>query len=179
MKNHDIILSKVLIVFLVLLLPTAAMAQEEVINETTTINADEIKYYSFSGEEGVTITVSINVTSGGPIDILLLDSSNFQTYKNAFVSGSSTNFEYYVDGSALSVKSKTYEFTLPSSQTYYIVIENADFTSGGASPQGSVDVKIVVSTSQSAPGFELLLLLPTLIMMSMIVILKKRRPITI
>ncbi len=153
MKKHFLMGLMFLSVFL---FSVMAVTGTDLVNETKVINKDQMYSSGFSLSAQTTITVSINVTSGGPVDLLLMNSGNYTTYENAFTSGNSGTFYYIVDGSSLSVKAKTYSVTLGKGD-YYVVIENADFTSGGASSTGSVTAAILISydSSSASPGFEL------------------------
>lgn len=57
----------------------------------------------------------------------------------------SATFTYYTTGSALNVTSKSYTFETPTTDRYYIVVNNADNVEGGATPQGPVDFHIIVT----------------------------------
>jgi len=52
---------------------------------------------------------------------------------------------YYVDGSALNVVSKTYTWTAPESNTYYIVADNTDAPDDGAYAGHAVNVHVVIT----------------------------------
>jgi hypothetical protein len=128
--------------------------------ETTTISVsssfvDESPYIEYGSAwhsstvypKGMTIHVSVRVQEGGPIDVLLMNSGDFLNFENLIRGGEAGNFQYLKKGSALNVKSIDYEFTIPSDDRYFVVLNNAGRIEGGAVPVGpvTVHIKIVVS----------------------------------
>ncbi len=91
--------------------------------------------------------MTVRVEEGGPIDVLLMDSGDFLNFENLIKGGEAGNFQYFKKGSALDVKSIDYEFTIPSDDRYFVVLNNAGHIEGGAVPVGpvTVHIKIVVS----------------------------------
>jgi hypothetical protein len=128
--------------------------------ETTTISVsssfvDESPFIEYGGawhystvfRKGATIHVTVRVEEGGPIDVLLMNSGDFLDFDH-FMKGEGGTFQYFEMGSALNVKSVYYQFTIPSDDRYFIVLNNAGrVEGGGAIPVGAVTVyvKIVVS----------------------------------
>jgi len=104
------------------------------------------QHFSTVFPKGATIHVTVRVEEGGPIDALLMSSGEFLYFEN-LVKGEVGSFQYFKEGSALNVKSIDYEFTIPSDDRYFIVLNNAGHIEGGAVPIGPVTVyvKIVVS----------------------------------
>jgi len=99
-------------------------------------------YYSFNGNSGNIYHIS--VSAGSLIDILVMDQSNFNSYQNAFKSGSAISFNAV---SYKSVSSKDFTYILPNSGTYYVVIDNSPFLNGGADAKTSViaSTKIILT----------------------------------
>lgn len=95
-------------------------------------------------EIGDILNVDIQVTSGGSVDILLMDAADYVNYMQDF------ELEYYIDGSADDVKSKKYSFTFDKPGDYYLVVDNDDIY-GLADPIGSVDVHYKLSISTPTP----------------------------
>lgn len=131
------------------------------LDETKTIDIDMYYEISLTGiQAGDILNVNVQVTKGGPVDVLLMKSSDYVNYLKAVQSEQGGIFNYYVDGSSDSVKSKTYSVTFPESGEYYLVVDNTDNPAGWASPAGSVDVRTkvtVVPPAQETPGFEAIL----------------------
>lgn len=115
------------------------------------IVADETKYleqgvYWFAStvlKEGDELEVTVEVKQGGLIDVLLFDSGDYLQFEQ-FMEGTGEEFTYFVAGSALNVTSKSYTFQIPSSDRYYVVINNAGRIEGGATPEGEVAVYLKV-----------------------------------
>ena len=80
-------------------------------------------------------------------DILIMDSDNFEKYKNA-VKNKSGNFEYYTDSSFLNKKVIDYRFEIPKREIFYLVIDNTIFPGNGASPIGEISVEIKVKVNR-------------------------------
>lgn len=113
--------------------------------------AEETKYLEYEQywsvstelEEGYEIEVTVEVKQGGPIDVLLFDSGDYLQFEQ-FMEGTGEEFTYFVAGSALNVMSKSYTFQIPSSDRYYVVINNAGRIEGGATPEAEVAVYLKV-----------------------------------
>ena len=117
------------------------------------VNVDETKTIDMYGwleipindvEIGDILNVDIQVTSGGSVDVLLMDAVDYVNYMQDI------DLEYYVDGSAEDVKSKKYSFTFDNPGDYYLVVDNDDVY-GLANPIGSVDIHYKLSISTSTP----------------------------
>ncbi len=88
----------------------------------------------------------MEVKDGGPVDVLLLDSKNYLDFEE-FFRGRRSSFKYFKTGSALNIMSKSYSFTIPYTDRWFIVICNEDLISGGAEPRGDVSVFIKVTVT--------------------------------
>lgn len=131
------------------------------LDETKTIATDMYYELSFTGiQAGDVLNVNVQVIKGGPVDVLLMKSSEYVNYLKATQSESGGTFKYYVDGSSDNIKSKTYSFSFPESGDYYLVVDNTNNPVNGANPTGDVDVRAkitVVPPAQETPGFEAIL----------------------
>ncbi|MFX0115360.1 MAG: hypothetical protein ACFFB3_12495 [Candidatus Hodarchaeota archaeon] len=166
-----------LIIFLMLgIIIAMPVAAKELINVTETINEGDMASYSFLGDEGTEIELRIEVTSGDAVDMLFMDENGYIMYSSAFESNESSSFMYYTGATSLNVTEDDRGIELPATQTYYVVIENADFTNGGASSTGSVDVKLVVTTKEDekTPGFEWVGLSSALLIAGAIILRQRR-----
>ena len=107
-----------------------------IINDLVNIPEDSYRYYSFNSNSGNTYHVSIGADL--PIDILIMDQSNFNIYKNGFMSGSNGVTYYAVRYN--SVTSEDFDYIPPDSGTYYVVIEKTPTISlnSGANAKTSV-----------------------------------------
>lgn len=122
-------------------------AAETIVDETTTVESDEYLYYSALFYEGATITVSVK-TDGAPIDVFLMDAQDFDEYEDE----QSDYIHYYVDGSALKIMNKRYNWVVPETNTYYIVVDNTIAPDAGANPRRSINVHVAIA-GEEAPGF--------------------------
>lgn len=117
-----------------------APAPTTVLDETTTVYWDEYLFYPVRLDKGDLITISMT-TDGSPIDLFLMNAQDFDEYDRV-----QTGYvTYYVEGSALHVVSKTYTWTVPESNTYYIVADNTDAPDGGAYAGRAVNVHVVIT----------------------------------
>ena len=92
---------------------------------------------------GDTIDVTIEVKSGGTIDILLLNSGDKIDWDD-FFQNDIGSFSYVQAGSGFNVESIHYRFTLPTSDRYFVVLNNAGGINGGAVPIAEVTVYIKI-----------------------------------
>jgi hypothetical protein len=130
-------------------------------DETKTIGMDMYYELSFTGiQAGDVLNVNVQVTKGGPVDVLLMKSSDYVDYLKAAQSENGGTFKYYIDGSSDNIKSKTYSFSFPESGDYYLVVDNTNNPTSGANPTGDVDVRAritVVPPVEETPGFDAIL----------------------
>lgn len=132
-------------------------------NIDTTKTVDLNKYMEIPLSEvaaGDVVNVDIQVTSGGPVDILLMKTSDYSGYLNAIKERGTVN--YIADGSLLGITSRKYSYRFPEGGNYHLVIDNSDVPKGGGSPldQVEVNIKVTVETPPPPPktsGFEAIL----------------------
>ncbi|MDY6964804.1 MAG: PGF-CTERM sorting domain-containing protein [Halobacteriota archaeon] len=146
MKNKT---SVVVLAITLILSASTAIAQEILWDETSRVDVDYYVSYSAIIDEGTLITVTIR-TDGSPVDLFLMDSTDFGDYQ-AFMNEQKTSFYYYMDGSATNVVQKRYTFTVPETDRYYIVIDNA-FTEIEEEAYAGVPVNVHIRvTTPEAP----------------------------
>lgn len=133
MKKY-IVLGIGFLIILTLLVPTATA--ETVLDETTEISAQSHKSYLLTTNKDATWEVVLDADDS--VDLYLMDRDEYSYYEDG------ENFQYYPEGSAESVSSKTLSVELPEGD-YYLVIDNDNLMT-------SVDVSIKV-TGESVPGF--------------------------
>lgn len=154
-KNELSILSNVsfgLIASLLMIIFSGVTLAQINLDETKNIGIDMYNEISLTGiEAGEILNVNIQVTKGGPVDVLLMKSSDYVKYLTAAQSNQGGSFNYYVDGSSNSIKSKTYSFTFPESGDYYLVIDNTINPIGGTNPAGAVDVHAKITVVSQGP----------------------------
>jgi len=105
-----------------------------VVNDLVTIPYNSNEAYDFSGNSGNAYHISISATS--PVNILVMDPANYNIYQNAFKSGSAVTFNHFV--SYQTVKSEGFDYILPNTGRYYVVIDNSPFITGSVSSKTSV-----------------------------------------
>ncbi len=162
-----------LILGIIIITPVVA---KEFINETETINEGEYASFSFFGEAFTEIELRIEVTSGGAVDMLFMGEAGYDMYSTAFASNESSTYMYYSGATSLNVTEDDRGIELPANQTYYVVIENADFVDDGAISTGTVEVKLLVTTKEEeeTSGFEWLGLGCALLLAG-VILLRQRR----
>lgn len=133
-----------LVALVMVMISGTALAQID-LDETIYIDMDMYsELFLTDVEAGEVLNVNIQVTNGGPIDVLLMSSTDYVDFL------SNSEFSYYVDGSAYSIKSKSYSFTFPEGGDYYLVVDNTVDPMDGAYPTGAVDVRTRITTEN--PG---------------------------
>ncbi len=113
---------------------------------------DLYKFYEIPMNEvkaGDVLNVDLQVTSGSPVDVLLMNASDYPGYVNAVSQRGS--FNYIADGSMLGTTSIKYSYRFKESGDYYIVIDNTDLPRGGGSPSNQVEITLKVSVVTPAP----------------------------
>lgn len=168
------------ILFFVLSVAAMPVLANSLLDEGLQISSGQFEAYSFSGSKGNSITVDFKINSGGAVNLLLMDAGNFTLFSSDCSNGGSTPFYYYVSGSTLSTMSKSFSFTLPRTQSYYVVIDNAGCVAGGASPSGSVNFHITITSGSSSNPYKLPIFFIAIIMISVTFVavaiyLKKRK----
>ena len=105
-----------------------------------TIQRDAFDSWEVSLIAGQRIAVDV-VTDGAPVDLLVLDLSNYYQFSTAFTSRSGALWESYVILKPDVIRQRE-EFKAPRSGKYRIIIENADVIPGGAVTTRAVNVVI-------------------------------------
>jgi hypothetical protein len=143
--------TSVVMVFLLASLILVGNAQADTLTttETRTIGFDGYSIMIlYQATDTSFVTYSFEVDLGTAIDVLLLDENNFEAY---IVKGI---FDY-LPGTILSgLSGGASEYTTDAGTLYYVVIDNTDMPSGGATPTGSVTVSFsVTATDVDFPSF--------------------------
>lgn len=132
---------------------------ESVFEKTITIPDEQMWHTNTNVDKNTEYTFELEVTNGSAIDLLVLDTTNFEKYQQGFNSGAYTEFEDYNDLSDVNIMSTTFSFTVDESVKLYFAIENDNYLIGGADGGGEVKVhiKLTYKSKSSAPGFALLI----------------------
>ncbi len=104
-----------------------------------TLHSNESFIWKLSWEENRKYSTRIDVESGISVDILLLDSANIEKYNEDAV-----EFQVLTTASQLNTSLLSYDYIVPKTQNYYLVIENRNFTTGGAISLGEVTVNMEI-----------------------------------
>src|SRR5208283_780719 len=116
--------------------PLASIYPITILNNVVNIPYNTNEGYYFNGNTGNSYQISVNAGLT-PINILVMDQTNYNIYQNAFKSGSAVSFNAVT---YKSVGSEDFDYTLPSSGTYYVVIDNSNFLTGSANSKTSAIV---------------------------------------
>ena len=137
-----------IIAALVMIIVGGTTLAEINLDETKSIDTNMYNEISLTGiEAGDVLNVNIQITKGGPVDVMLMKSSDYVNYLKAAQSEKGGTFKYYVDGSSESIRSKKYSFTFPENGEYYLVMDNTVNPIGGANPIGAVDVQFKITVA--------------------------------
>jgi hypothetical protein len=109
--------------------------------ETINVPYDFATPYKLSGEKGETFSIEIK-TDGAPVDLLVLDSTNYKIYMNDFKNDAHDSWRSVIHRD---IVSKSFSYRLPDTGTYYLVIENSRFSKDGADAKRSVNVAVKIS----------------------------------
>lgn len=160
----------VLPAFLILLLFAATgLKAQTLINNT--VEVAPLSYYSANitaKEDNVKVNITIYVISGPAVDLLLLDTENFNLFKQQMSGSLSYNVSALIG--VQSTKSFSKIVTLSKAGTYYIVIVNWDLSQTSS-------VKILVKGLEEEMGIGGILLLVGLgaVVVMGIFLLKRRK----
>jgi len=110
--------------------------------QTVQIQNNYYRYYAFEMKEGGVEKISV-VTDGNPIDLMVMDSSNFNTYTN--IEHTNEPGTWY-SWNHLSVINDQQTLTAPTDGTYYFVLDNTRYPSNGAYAGTNVNVAVTFSS---------------------------------
>jgi len=139
-----------LIMFLLMSTVLISNASATSYDESKSIRIEEGQYWTLflSGlSSGDDIDVEIDVTEGGNVDVMIMDSINFNSFKDASNAGYG---EWMNIKLVKNTKGTSISVSAPEDGDYYVVIDNTDVPSGGASPSGYVDVTVDIQAGTSA-----------------------------
>lgn len=127
--KHSILLP--FIVFSVLLMTlTSGCIEQTLFDETSFVEEDyEMEYSIEVTDPPIDLDVALK-TDGAPVDLLVLDESNFKIFSDGFASGKPVSFHTIGLNPFIIETTETYELTKKG--IYYVVIENSDYLNNGA-----------------------------------------------
>lgn len=143
MKRGLLLIFGIIFVIALSLLSAGCVAQT-LCNETAYVEDDyEVQYEIDVTDPPVTLTVDLD-TDGAPVDLAVLDETNFRIFEEGFSSsGTFENFRTVL--SCPSVIRTTKTCTLSKKGVYYVVIENSDFLPNGADAGRGVKYSITIT----------------------------------
>ena len=124
------------------------------VSRTITLGSNQIYVTSFSATKGEKLKFNYTVTSGGAVDFVVFNETNYNLYINGWINKNNATFSYQGEFSAINTTHTLLNATVGIGQTYYLVIENSNYFDGGASTVGSVSVTISINSTKTAPSFE-------------------------
>jgi len=110
------------------------------VDETINVPYDVMQPYELIGEKGDRFSIELK-TDGAPIDILIFDTPNFIKYNKSFGNDVYNTWNGVIERN---IVSKEFSYSLPTSGTYYLVIENSQFTSNGADAKRGVNIALKI-----------------------------------
>ena len=164
----------VFLIFLMIFVSNGASASGSV-SRSLNLSSNQIYVVTFDGSTGQHYTFNYTVTSGGPVDFIMFNESNYNLYINGFITKSNASFNYFGEMTAINSTQAFLNFTLTKSQIYFLVVENANYFSGGANTVGAVKVLISIQTTTSTPGFEFYSIGMLLVVSSVVLLFRKFR----
>ena len=109
-----------------------------------------VEQYFTGLQEGDPIEVTVEVTDGGNIDVMLMDTTNFAKFRTAVETGEGSWTPIVSEKNTRLAKINT---VAPSDGDYILVVDNSFQPSGGAESGDYVDVDVVFKTgSQTSSG---------------------------
>lgn len=97
---------------------------------TQTVNEDQYGFHIVALTKEQTVSYTIEVVAGQNVDVLLMNDDNYDLYEVQ------ENFEYISEGTDLNTLYSSHEIVLQPG-TYYIIVDNTDYPSGGATPSSN------------------------------------------
>ncbi|MFA4824454.1 MAG: zinc ribbon domain-containing protein [Methanoregula sp.] len=110
---------------------------------TVQIQNNYYYYYRLDMQQGDMKKISIK-TDGSPIDLMVMDSSNFKKYEDAEKNPQSKYT--WQSRNQLSIINTEYILTAPFDDTYYFVLDNTNYPSLGAYAKKNVNVGVTFSS---------------------------------
>lgn len=94
----------------------------------------------------IALTYEYTATQAEKLDLFFwnLSTSVAVNYTVKVTRPKATTFSYYISGSALNIKAKTYVFEAPETGNYTVVVNNTGGIQGGATPAGPVDFEVII-----------------------------------
>lgn len=148
MINKRLIIISSVFILMAIFASTAEAARVN-IDQTRTIDLE--KYYEIpltEVKQGDVLNVEIQVTSGSAIDALVMKSSDYAGYLNAYKSRGT--FNYIEEGSMKGQTTLKYSYKFKEAGDYYLVLDNTEVPKGGAPPQNQVEMTLKVSVTTPA-----------------------------
>ncbi|MGA9138903.1 MAG: hypothetical protein WBZ29_01675 [Methanocella sp.] len=124
--------------------PENTLEKSPLYAESMRLSGGMYRYYPVSCQAGDLLRVAI--LAGEPVDVFLLDAAGFESYQ------ARTDFESYTTGTQLNTDVKTYEWTAPARDTYYVIVDNSDSPAGGAPAADGIALDVTIFSPGQSTG---------------------------
>ncbi len=115
-----------------------------------TLQVNEDAAYAIHTEPGDRLIVDLTVTSGGPVDFYLSNTTAYLAYLASLGGNGYVNELYYVrEYSSRSSGSISYDYTAFIENNLVVLIDNTGWTEGGADPTGVVVVEGTITVQKN------------------------------
>lgn len=116
-------------------------------SETVVVPSGGFQAYSVVLSDAETLHVDVRSTGGGPMDVYVLNSTNFLAYVRG-----STSFDWIDAASAENAASLLVDFRPVQDGTYYVIVDNQALSPTGAVPTGAVEAAVALGAPLPAGG---------------------------
>ncbi len=116
---------------------------EVLINTTFWVNKGEFSVHEFPAQWGDQLNVTVQVLDGGAIDFFLMEEDKKEQFEG-WMNETENRFYTYDNGKKLNTTESNLLFTIPQSDTWYIIVNNYGHMQGGAFPVNEVHVKVLI-----------------------------------
>ena len=115
-----------------------------------TLQVNQDAAFAIHTEPGDRLIVNLTVTSGGPVDFYLSNTTAYLAYRASIGGNLYVNELYYVrEYSIKSTGSLSYEYTAFIKNNLVVLIDNTGWTEGGAVPTGTVVVEGTITVQKN------------------------------
>jgi hypothetical protein len=124
--------------------PANTLEKSPLYAESMRLSGGMYRYYPVICQAGDLLRVAI--LAGQPVDVFLLDPAGFGSYQ------AGKDFDSYTAGTQLNTDIKTYEWTAPTMDTYYVIVDNSDSPAGGAPAVDGIALDVTIFTLGTSAG---------------------------
>ena len=162
-------------ILIIILFTSIAGSASVKVNDTVNIENNQIYVITFSAKSGELLQCNYTVTNGGAVDFIVMNETNFNIYNNGWITKNNANFSYWAQLSAINATHAYLNIKLTVSGTYYLVIENSNYFTGGADTNGPVTITVSIQNPSSTPSFEIESIFSLFLVSFVLLAFRKRR----